>query len=319
MQTYDVVAIGELLIDFAQRGVDKSGYPTLAAHPGGAPGNVLAALAGLDKTTAFLGKVGDDAFGSLLLQTLAGLGIDTRGVRRDPTAFTTMAFVTLDDQGERSFSFARKPGADTRLRFEEIDLDMVDKAKILHFGALSLTDEPARTATKKTVEYALSRNKLISFDPNFRAPLWRDRQEAIAQMQWGLSRARIVKLSGEEAELLFACPPEEGTERLLRDYGVDLAMVTLGSRGAILQNPNGRVTVAAPTVESVDTTGAGDIFTGSALAALLELDRSPEELTREELLRVGRFAVTAASLSTQNPGGMRSMPTREQIQAMLTE
>jgi fructokinase len=138
-------------------------------------------------------------------------------------------------------------------------------------------------------------------------------------MQWGLSRARIVKLSGEEAELLLACPPEEGTERLLRDYGVGLAMVTLGSQGAILQNPNGRVTVAAPIVAPVDTTGAGDIFTGSALDALLELDRSPEELTREDLLRVGRFAVTDASLSTQNPGGMRSMPARGQIQAMLTE
>ena len=175
---YDVIALGELLIDFASQSTDRSGYPTMVAHPGGAPGNFLAALNAFGAKTGFLGKVGDDAFGHLLLGTLTEAGIETKGIVVDPTVFTTLAFVTFDDKGDRSFSFARKPGADTQLRWEEVDKSMIDETKIFHFGTLSLTDEPCRTTTQKAVAYAKEQGKLITYDPNLRKPLWRTEEEA---------------------------------------------------------------------------------------------------------------------------------------------
>ena len=177
----DVVALGELLIDFTCVSTDADGYPTMAAHPGGAPANFLAALAKFGAKTALLGKVGSDSLGRLLVGTLENAGIDTRGLLVDDSVFTTLAFVTLDQQGDREFSFARKPGADTCITFEELDTRLIDEAKVFHFGTLSLTDEPARTATQKAVAYARSKGKLITYDPNLRKPLWRDLQEARQQ------------------------------------------------------------------------------------------------------------------------------------------
>ena len=216
----DVVALGELLIDFAAKSKDPDGYPTMAANPGGAPGNFLAALNVYGKKTAFLGKVGDDAFGQLLLGTLQRAGIDTRGVLADPDYFTTLAFVTFNDAGDRSFSFARKPGADTQLRWEEVHKDLIDEARVFHFGTLSLTDEPARTATRKAVAYAKETGKLISCDPNLRVPLWRSKEEAREQMLWSLQQADLVKISDNEVSFLWACSPEEGAEKLLREFDV---------------------------------------------------------------------------------------------------
>ena len=227
----DVVALGELLIDFAAKSKDPDGYPTMAANPGGAPGNFLAALNVYSKKTAFLGKVGDDAFGQLLLGTLQRAGIDTRGVLADPDYFTTLAFVTFNDAGDRSFSFARKPGADTQLCWEEVDQSLIDEARVFHFGTLSLTDEPARTATRKAASYAKQTGKLISCDPNLRVPLWRSKEEAREQMLWSLQQADVVKISDNEVSFLWACSPEEGAEKLLREFDVKLAMVTLGAGG----------------------------------------------------------------------------------------
>ena len=227
----DVVALGELLIDFAALSTDGSGYPILAAKPGGAPANFLAAVNACGKKTALLGKVGDDPFGHLLLGTLRRAGIETRGVVLDPAVFTTLAFVTLDERGERSFSFARKPGADTRLSWEEVDTSLIDEAKVFHFGNLSLTDEPARTATQKSVAYAKAKGKLICCDPNLRPPLWPDAESAREQMLWSLRQADVVKISDNEADFLWGCGPEEGADRLLKEYGVSLAMVTLGPEG----------------------------------------------------------------------------------------
>ena len=190
----DVVALGELLIDFAAKSKDPDGYPTMAANPGGAPGNFLAALNVYGKKTAFLGKVGDDTFGQLLLRTLQRAGIDTRGVLADPDYFTTLAFVTFNDAGDRSFSFARKPGADTQLCWEEVDQSLIDEARVFHFGTLSLTGEPVRTATQKAVTYAKQTGKLISCDPNLRVPLWRSEEEAREQMLWSLQQADLVML-----------------------------------------------------------------------------------------------------------------------------
>ena len=179
----DVVALGELLIDFTMQGADAEGYPTMAAHPGGAPANFLAALAKYGKHTALLGKVGADKFGRLLMGTLGAAGIETRGLIVSDDVFTTLAFVTLDESGDREFSFARKPGAETCIRFEEIDLSLIDEAKVLHFGTLSLTDEPARSATQQAVAYAKSKGKMITYDPNLRKPLWNDLETAKKQMR----------------------------------------------------------------------------------------------------------------------------------------
>ena len=304
---YDVVALGELLIDFAQLSVDGDGYPTMAAHAGGAPGNFLAALNQYGARTAFLGKVGDDTFGRLLLGTLKQAGIETRGIVVDPTVFTTLAFVTFKD-GDRSFSFARKPGADTMLRFDEVDLALIDQAKVFHFGSLSLTGEPVRTATRQAIAYAKEQGKLITYDPNLRLPLWDSPEQAREEILWGLSQADVVKISDEEVSFLWDCQPQEGARKLLEDYGVKLAMVTLGPKGCMLYNRKGSVTVSSPKVKPIDTTGAGDIFGGSAVSRLLKLGKAPEDLDQAELEGIARFASTAASLSTEHSGGIPSIP-----------
>lgn len=314
---HDVTALGELLIDFAARGTDAAGYPTMAANPGGAPCNFLAALNAYGMKTAFLGKVGDDAFGHLLRNTVKEAGIETKGIVVDPDVFTTLAFVTFDARGDRSFSFARKPGADTRLHWEELDKTLIDDAKVFHFGTLSLTDEPVRTTTQKAVAYARAAGKLITYDPNLRKPLWKSEEEAKQQILWGLHQADVVKISDEEVEFLWNCTPEEGAEKLLREFGVSLAMVTLGPKGALLKTSKAECRVLGPKVTPVDTTGAGDIFGGSAVARLLELGKPCDGLTEEDLAYIGRYAVTAASLSTETVGGIPSIPDKATVLAKL--
>ena len=186
---FDVVALGELLIDFAPKSVNEAGYPVLSANPGGAPGNFLAALTKYGCRTAMIGKVGDDAFGRLLTQTLADAGIETRGILSDPAVFTTLAFVSLDENGNRDFSFARKPGADTCLKPEEIDEGLLQDARVFHFGTLSLTDEPAASATRQAVSLAKRLGLLVSLDPNLRKPLWKREEDARAAMEWSLRQA----------------------------------------------------------------------------------------------------------------------------------
>ena len=314
----DVVALGELLIDFAPVSADEAGYPTLKAQPGGAPGNFLAALQKYGCTTALIGKVGDDAFGHLLVNTLDTLGIGTAGVVKDPAVFTTLAFVTLDATGNRSFSFARKPGADTCLRPEEVDTALLDEGKVFHFGTLSLTGEPARSATRAAVAYAKEHGKLVSFDPNLRKPLWDSEEAAKEQIEWGLHQADIVKISDEEIEFLWGISPEAGAQKLLTEYGVRLVYATLGPKGCHVANRNGSAQVASPSgIHVVDTTGAGDIFGGSAMSQFLRLNKAPEDLTVEEMTAVTRFACCAASLSTQTHGGISSVVPEENVRAIL--
>lgn len=314
----DIVALGELLIDFTYVGADVDGYPTMAAHPGGAVANFLAAAARFGGKTALLGKVGDDAFGKLLLGTLTKAGIETRGMVMDPNVFTTLAFVTLDETGDRSFSFARKPGADTCISFEELDMSLLDEAKVLHFGTLSLTDEPAKTATVKAVSYAKEKGKLITFDPNLRKPLWKRLDDAKAQMLWGLSQADVVKISDEEVEFLFGLGVQEGAKHILDTYGVKLVFVTCGPDGCYFKNPvaSGHVP-GLQGLKVIDTTGAGDIFGGSAVWKLLQLDKAPEKLNEQELRQVVSFACTAAGISTTKPGGISSVPAYEEVAACL--
>ena len=314
----DVVALGELLIDFTCQSVDADGYPTMAAHPGGAPANFLAALSQFGAKTALLGKVGADAFGKLLTATLAKAGIETRGLIATDQVFTTLAFVTLDDTGNREFSFSRKPGADTCIAFEELDLSLIDEAKVFHFGTLSLTDEPARSATCQAVDYAKKAGKLITYDPNLRKPLWKDLEEAKSALLWGLEQADVVKISDEEVEFLFGMGVQEGAAHILNQFGVKLVFVTCGADGCFFQNPLAKGHVPSLSgIQVVDTTGAGDIFGGSAVYKLLQTGKAPEALTEEELTDIVRFACTAAGLSTTRPGGISSVPTLSQVEALL--
>lgn len=315
---YDVVALGELLIDFAAVGADEAGFPVLAARPGGAPGNFLAALSAYGCGTAMLGKVGADAFGRLLVDALGRAGVATRGVVMDGSVFTTLAFVTLDDRGERDFSFARKPGADACLRPDEVDINLIDDCRDFHFGTLSLTAEPARSATQLAVERARKQGKWVSFDPNLRPPLWEDLGEARRWMLWGLERADVVKLGGEEVDFLWRCGPEEGAERL-HDLGVRIAFVTLGDKGCLVSG-NG-FACRLPSLDGVrpvDTTGAGDIFGGAALSRLLKTRKALGALDAQDLERAAKFAATAAGLSTQKPGGMTSVPSLDEVLRRLT-
>lgn len=310
----DVVAIGELLIDFTFKSADTNGYPTMEAHPGGAPANFLAALNQYGYKTAMLGKVGNDTFGTLLIGTLQKAGIETKGMIVSDDVFTTLAFVTLDEKGDREFSFARKPGADTQIAFEEIDLSLVDASKVLHFGTLSLTDEPARTATYKLVEYAKNHGKMVTYDPNLRKPLWKNLEDAKAQMLWGLNFADVVKISDEEVDFLFGLDPKSGAEFILTNYGVKLVFVTCGADGCVFQNKtcSGHVP-GLSGISVVDTTGAGDIFGGSAVSQILKYGKAPAELDADELEQIVRFACSAAGLSTTKPGGISSVPALEAV------
>lgn len=312
----DVVALGELLIDFATVSTNADGYPAMQALPGGAPANFLAALTKYGFGTALLGKVGTDTFGELLIGTMKKAGIETRGLIQTDDVFTTLAFVTFDETGDRKFAFSRKPGADTCISFEELDLSLIDEAKVFHFGTLSLTDDPARSATQKAVAYAKSKGKLITYDPNLRKPLWKDMDVCKEQLLWGLSQADVVKISDEEVDFLFGCTPEEGADKLLNEFGVSLAMVTLGPNGAYLKNKNGSTYVKCPKVSPIDTTGAGDIFGGSAVSRLLKIGVHPAELTEEQMYAVGSFASTAASLSTEKSGGIPSIPEETAVLAV---
>lgn len=315
---YDVAALGELLIDFTCLSTDADGYPTMAAHPGGAPANYLAALTKFGAKTAMIGKVGSDAFGRLLIKTLKGAGIDTRGMLVSDDVFTTLAFVTLDDSGDREFSFARKPGADTQLRFDEIDLSVIDASKVLHFGTLSMTNEPARDATYKAVEYAAGHGKLISFDPNLRKPLWDDLDEAKRQMLWGLRHADVVKISDEETEFLFGIAPEEAAKHIIDSFGVRLVYVTCGAEGCFYRTKTASGFVKALSGIAVkDTTGAGDIFGGSAMYGLLRAGGVPEKLTAEELENIVSFACASAGLSTTKAGGISSVPELIEVEAAM--
>ena len=305
----DVVALGELLIDFATISSDSEGYPTMAAHPGGAPANFLAALTKFGAKTALLGKVGTDTFGKLLTGTLEKAGIETRGLITTDDVFTTLAFVTFDESGDREFAFSRKPGADTCIRFEELDLKLIDEAKVFHFGTLSLTDEPARSATYRAVAYAKETGKLITYDPNLRKPLWKDLDTAKEQLIWGLTQADVVKISDEEVEFLFGLGGEDGAKYILDNFGVKLVFVTCGADGCFFKNAAAEGKVPSLSgIKVIDTTGAGDIFGGSAVWKLLQTGKAPEELNEAQLRDITAFACTSAGLSTTKSGGISSVP-----------
>ena len=309
---FDVTALGEVLIDFTPCGVSEAGMALFEQNPGGAPANVLTAVSNLGQKPAFIGKVGDDMHGALLKDTLDRIGVDTSGMVVDPNYFTTLAFVSLKN-GERSFSFARKPGADTQLTSEEINLDVVRNTKIFHCGSLSLTDEPARSATFFAVKEAKAAGAVISYDPNYRALLWKSEEEAVKYMRSMIPYADIMKISDEETVLLSGkSDPKEAAEVLL-DQGVDCVIVTLGKDGALLKTKQVEVQVKGKDRKPVDTTGAGDSFWGGILSRLALNNVKPADLTEAQAEEYLKFANAVAGLCVEKRGAIPAMPTLEQV------
>lgn len=308
------------MIDFTEINTNSDGYPSMQANPGGAPSNFLAALSVLGAKTALLAKVGDDMFGNMLIDTVRKAGINEQGIIRDPDYFTTLVFVKLNPKtGDRQFSFCRKPGADTKLSYDECNLDLIDRARCVHFGTLSLTDDPARLATQKVIEYSKAKGKIITFDPNLREPLWNDLSEAKAMMLWGLKQADIVKISDYETEFLWNLSPEEGAKKLIRDYNVKAAFVTCGENGSWYASRGciGHVN-GLHGLHTVDTTGAGDIFGGSAVWKLLQADGMPDGLDDATLREASTFANVMAGLSTEKYGAIPSIPGLCDVERVLT-
>ena len=308
----DVTALGEVLIDFTPCGMSEAGRNLFEQNPGGAPANVLAALSKMGRRTAFIGKVGDDLHGAFLRKTLEDLGIDTSGMITDPDYFTTLAFVGLEN-GERSFSFARKPGADTQLRPDEIPEKLLKETRIFHFGSLSLTDEPARSATLFAVKTAKENGALISYDPNYRAPLWSDEEHAREQMRSVISYVDIMKISDEECALLTDEDESAAAAERLLQQGVRCVFVTLGEDGALFRTKEFEVTEPGMRGKAVDTTGAGDSFWGGILYEFVSGNLNPDRIGRETAQKMLRFANTVAGLCVQKRGAIPAMPTLEEV------
>ena len=315
---YDVVGLGELLVDFTPAGASISGNPLLEANPGGAPCNVLAMLAKCGKRTGFIGKVGKDSFGRMLEDTIQKAGIDTAGLSWSEEVPTTLAFVQIDEQGERSFSFYRNPGADMMLTEEDLSREMLENTKIFHFGSLSMTHPGVRQATKQATQWAKEAGALLSFDPNLRPLLWEDLQTAREQMLYGCSVCHILKVAEEELEFITGRETvEEGVNYLRERFHIPLILVTFGAKGSRAYLADRKVSVKAfLTPETVDTTGAGDTFCGCCLAYILEKG-GLDDLTDTQLKEMLTFAGAAATLVTTQKGAIRSMPEIQQVKDFI--
>lgn len=319
MKTFDVVALGELLIDFTENGTSGQGNPVYEANPGGAPCNVLAMLNRAGKKTAFIGKVGNDIFGKRLKATLEEVGIDSSNLIMDNDVHTTLAFVETFPDGDRDFSFYRNPGADMMLKEEELNEELIKAAKIFHFGTLSMTHEEVRRATKKAIRLAKESGALISFDPNLREPLWRSLDEAKEQTAYGFSQCDILKISDNEIQWFTGEEDfDAGIRKLRSQYDIPLIMLSMGKDGSRAYYKELRVE-AAPFLQknTIETTGAGDTFGACCLYHVLKygLDALDERKLKEMLT----FANAAASIVTTRKGALRVMPQVEEVERLIEE
>lgn len=313
---YDVIALGELLIDFTMNGQSEQGNNMFEACPGGAPCNVLALLNKMGKKTAFLGKVGKDQFGILLKDTITAAGIDASQLVMDDKVNTTLAFVHTFPDGDREFSFYRNPGADMMLTEDEVDPEFIGQTKIFHFGTLSMTHDQVRRATKKAVDIAKEKGCLISFDPNLRPPLWSTLELAKEQMEYGFGVCDILKISDNEIQFVSGKEDyDEGIAYLQEKYGIPLILLTMGKAGSRAYYHGKKVERPGFSVKAIETTGAGDTFCGSSLNYLLEHDF--ENLTEDQLGEMLTFANAAAAIVTTKKGAIRSMPEREEVLGLI--
>ena len=313
---YDVIALGELLIDFTMNGQSEQGNNMFEACPGGAPCNVLALLNKMGKKTAFIGKVGKDQFGALLRDTITEAGIDASNLMVDENVNTTLAFVHTFPDGDREFSFYRNPGADMMLTADEVNPEVVKDTKVFHFGTLSMTHEGVREATKKAVETAKANGCLVSFDPNLRPPLWSSLDLAKEQMEYGFGKCDILKISDNEIQFVSGKKDyDEGIAYLQETYNIPLILLTTGKDGSRAYYKGMRVERPGFSVKAIETTGAGDTFCGSSLNYLVDHDF--ENLTEEQLGEMLTFANAAAALVTTKKGAIKAMPVKEEVLELI--
>jgi fructokinase len=308
----DITAVGEILIDLTQSGVNELGIPVFAANPGGAPANLAVAAARLGAKSAFIGKVGTDSYGTFLRNTLIDNQVDVTGMVTDPRNRTTLAVVAVDKQGERTFSFYRDPSADVNLKAEEISAEQLKNTKFLHFGSVSLTTDPARSATLHAAKVAKANGALISYDPNYRSSLWSDEATAVTRMLEPLPMVDVLKVSDEELPLLTGTDDLEAGSKILADKGIALVLVTLGANGAFYRFGSQTGHIPGIKVKVGDTNGAGDTFFGATLAQLARFEKL-EDMTVTELENIIAIANKAAALTTSRHGAIPAMPSREEV------
>lgn len=313
MKNYDVIALGELLIDFTQNGLSAQGNGLFEANPGGAPCNVLSMLNNLGKKTSFIGKVGKDQFGLTLKKSLDELGIGTENLMMDEEIHTTLALVHTFEDGDRDFSFYRNPGADMMLRADELKEDLLKDTRLFHFGTLSMTHEGVREATKKALAIAKEAGALVSFDPNLREPLWDTLDHAKEQIRWGLGQCDVLKISDNEIQWLTGEEDfTEGVKRIREEFPIPLILVSMGKEGSRAYYKDGYVEVKPFLQENtIETTGAGDTFCACIINYVL--DHGLADLTEEQLKEMLTFANAAASIITTRKGALRVMPTRQEV------
>lgn len=310
---FDVTALGELLIDFTENGVSAQGNPIMEANPGGAPCNVLAMLEKLGKRTSFIGKVGKDMFGEQLRAAVTEVGIDTGNLITDPEVHTTLAFVHTYPGGDRDFSFYRNPGADMMLSKDDVNEELIRDSRVFHFGTLSSTHDTCREATRYAIDLAKKAGCIVTFDPNLRPPLWKSLDDARIEMEYGMTKCDVLKISDNEVEFLFGTTDyDEGAARIREKYNIPLVVITLGKDGSRAYYKDMRVE-AAPFLSpnTIETTGAGDTFCASTINYVL--DHGLENLTEENLLEMLTFGNAAASLITTRKGALRVMPDKAEV------
>lgn len=315
----DIVALGELLIDFTQVLDEKSQMKLFEQNPGGAPANLLTAASHLGCKTAFIGKVGKDMHGTFLKNVLQEQGINTNNLIEDEHYFTTLAFVEINEEGEREFSFARNPGADTQLRKEELDKKLLERCRIFHFGSLSLTHSPAREATLEAIVTSKKAGAVISYDPNYRASLWENKEEAVKQMKSVIPYVDIMKVSDQESLLLTGAENYEDAAEELLKMGPKLVAVTLGENGVLVVTQQKKEKIAAFPTKAVDTTGAGDSFWGGFLSCYLKYGMDKEEISWPELDCCAVFGNAVAALCVQKRGGIPAIPKEDEVRIFLEE
>ena len=315
----DVVALGELLIDFTGSGDSAQGNPLFEANPGGAPCNVLSMLQNLGNNTAFIGKVGNDFFGRMLKERIEKQGIDSTGLVFDENVNTTLAFVNKLSNGDRDFSFYRKPGADMMLTVADVEkaADLIKSADIFHLGTLSMTDEPAKAATSRAVEIARENGVTISFDPNYREPLWKSESDALEAMKFGFENCDILKISDNEIQLFTGIKDiEEGAKKIKKDYDIPIVFATLGPDGSIALYKDIAVKKDGyRNPATIETTGAGDTFCACAIDYIRR--NGLDNLTEEGFTKCLSFANAAASIITTKKGALSVMPTKEEVMSFL--
>lgn len=315
----DIVALGELLIDFTESGTSENGMKLFEQNPGGAPANLLTVASHLGYRTSFIGKVGKDMHGEFLKKTLEKEGIGTNSLIVDEKYFTTLAFVEIGEGGERNFSFARKPGADTKLSAEELDQKLLKDCKIFHFGSLSLTAEPSHKATLTAVDIAKKAGAIISYDPNYRASLWSDQDTAVEMMKSVIPLVDVMKVSDEESLLLTGEKEYLGAVQKLLEMGPKLIALTLGENGVMIATKNQKEVIAGFSVNAVDTTGAGDSFWGGFLSKYLSYGKRIEELDWEEIHECAVVGNAVAALCVQKRGGIPAIPDKFAVGTFLNK